>query len=171
MVWATVSSQSCFCWLYRASPSLGTKNIINRISVLTLWCPCVVSSLVLLEVGFCYDRCLLLTKLCYPLPCLILYSKAKLACYSRYLLTSNFGILIPYDEKNIFFLVCLLVLQGLTGLHRTIWLFSFSALVVGTKTVNYCDVEWFAFKINQDHVLSKRCKKNTCSSLWSSFPV
>ena len=28
MNWATVSSQSCFCWLYRASPSLPPKNII-----------------------------------------------------------------------------------------------------------------------------------------------
>ena len=35
MVWATVSSWSCFCWLYRASPSLTTKNIVNLISVLT----------------------------------------------------------------------------------------------------------------------------------------
>ena len=26
MIWATVSSQSCFCWLYRASPSLAAKN-------------------------------------------------------------------------------------------------------------------------------------------------
>ena len=25
MVWATVSSQSCFCWLYRASPSLTAQ--------------------------------------------------------------------------------------------------------------------------------------------------
>ena len=31
MIWATVSSQSCFCWLYRASPSLAAKNIINLI--------------------------------------------------------------------------------------------------------------------------------------------
>ena len=29
MIWATVSSWSCFCWLYRASPSLDAKNIIN----------------------------------------------------------------------------------------------------------------------------------------------
>ena len=29
MIWATVSSQSCFCWLDRASPSSPTKNIIN----------------------------------------------------------------------------------------------------------------------------------------------
>ena len=52
MIWATVSSHSCFCWLYRPSPSFAAKNIINLISVLTIWwCPCVVSSLVLLEEG------------------------------------------------------------------------------------------------------------------------
>ena len=40
MIWATVSFQSCFCWLYRASSSLAAKNIINLISVLTIWwCP------------------------------------------------------------------------------------------------------------------------------------
>ena len=50
MIWATVSSQSCFCWLYRASPSLATKHIINLISVLTIWwCPCVEYSLVWLD--------------------------------------------------------------------------------------------------------------------------
>ena len=27
MIWATVSFWSCFCWLYRASPSLAAKNI------------------------------------------------------------------------------------------------------------------------------------------------
>ena len=47
MIWATVSSQSCFCWLYRASPSLTAKNIINLISVLTIWwCPGVESCVV-----------------------------------------------------------------------------------------------------------------------------
>jgi len=64
MIWATVSSWSCFCWLYRASPSLAAKNIINLISVLTIWwCPCVEPSLVLLEEGVCYDQCVLLAKL------------------------------------------------------------------------------------------------------------
>ena len=28
-IWATVSSRSCFCWLYRASPSLAAKNITS----------------------------------------------------------------------------------------------------------------------------------------------
>ena len=67
MIWATVSSRSCFWWLYRASPSLAAKDIINLISVLTIWwCPwvfsCVVgkSSLVLLEEGIFYDQCILL---------------------------------------------------------------------------------------------------------------
>ena len=47
LIWATVSSQSCFCWLYRASSSLAAKNIINLISVLSIWwCPCIVFSCV-----------------------------------------------------------------------------------------------------------------------------
>ena len=69
MIWATVSSPSCFCWLYRASPYLAAKNIINLISVLTIWwCPCVESSLVLLEESVCYDQCILLVKLKNPQP-------------------------------------------------------------------------------------------------------
>ena len=76
---------------YRVSPYLAAKNIINLILILTTWwCPCVESSLVSLEEGVCYDLCALLGKLCQTLPCFILYSKAKLACYSRYLLTSFF---------------------------------------------------------------------------------
>ena len=110
MIWATVSSWSCFCWLYRAFPSLAAKNmllllsrcsrvwrwatlwtaahqaplstgfsrqeywsglpfpspaknIISLILVLIIWwCPCVESSLVLLEEGVCYDQCVLLAQ-------------------------------------------------------------------------------------------------------------
>ena len=40
MIWATGTSQSYFCSLYRASPSSDAKNITNVISVLTIcWCP------------------------------------------------------------------------------------------------------------------------------------
>ena len=64
MMWATVSSWSCFCWQYRASPSWAAKNMISLISVLTIWwCPCVESSLVLLEEGVCYDQCIFWAKL------------------------------------------------------------------------------------------------------------
>ena len=37
MIWATVSSRSCFCWLYRASPYFAANNIINLISAFTIW--------------------------------------------------------------------------------------------------------------------------------------
>ena len=37
------------------------------------------------------------------LPCFILSSKAKFACYSRCFLTSYFCIPVPYNEKDIFF--------------------------------------------------------------------
>ena len=61
MIWATFSSQSCFFWLYRTSPSLAAKNIINLVFILTTWwCSCVESSLMLLEEGVCYDQCVLL---------------------------------------------------------------------------------------------------------------
>ena len=50
MIWATISSRSCFCWMYRASSSLAAKYIISLILVLTIWwCPYVELSLVLLE--------------------------------------------------------------------------------------------------------------------------
>ena len=45
--WSEPQSASClvFYWWYRAFPSLTTNNIINLISVLTIWwCPCVVIS-------------------------------------------------------------------------------------------------------------------------------
>ena len=70
--------------------------------------------------GVCYDQLVLFTKLCEPLPCFILYSKAKLVCYPWYLLTSRFCIPVPYDEKDIFVCVFVLVLKDVVGLHRTI---------------------------------------------------
>ena len=69
MIWVTVSSRSCFCWLYRASPSLEEKNMMNLILVFTIWwCPCVESSIVLLEEGVCCYQCILLAKLYWLLP-------------------------------------------------------------------------------------------------------
>ena len=114
MIWAPVSSQSYFCWLYKVSPSSAAKNIINLILVLTTWwCPCVELSLVLLEEEVCYEQQVLLAKLYLLLPCFILYSEAKLGSYCTYFLTSYFSIPVPCDEKDIFFWV--LVLDGLVG--------------------------------------------------------
>ena len=42
MIWAIVNSMSYFCWFYRISPCSAAKNVINLISVLTIWwCPSV----------------------------------------------------------------------------------------------------------------------------------
>ena len=76
----------------------------------------------LLKKDVCYDQCILLAKLYEPFPFFILYSKAKLACNSRYLLASYFCIPVPYNEKDIFFFFFFLVLflEGLVGPQRTV---------------------------------------------------
>ena len=59
--------RSYFCWLHIASPSSATKNLINLISVLTIWwCPCVKWSLVLLKKIICYDQCIFLAEFSWP---------------------------------------------------------------------------------------------------------
>ena len=87
------------------------------------------SSLVLLEEVDCYDQCF------------TLYSKAKLACYSRYLLTSYVCTPAPYDEKYTFFFL-VLILEGLVCL--IIELFSFFGISGWGIDLDYCDIEWFA---------------------------
>ena len=138
MIWATVSTRSCFCWLYRASPSSVAKTTINLILVLTIWwCPCVESSLVLFEEGVCYDQCIFLGKLYYSLPCFILYSKAKFACYSRCFLTSYFCTPVPYNEKDTFFGNCKANQNGqksVTLLHKP----SASPTQVGCCNLHTC---------------------------------
>ena len=120
MIWATVSSPSCFCWLYRVSPSLAAKNIINLISVLTIWwCPCVESFLVLLEEGICYDQCfswqnsvsLCPASFCTPRPNLLVIPGVSWL--------PTFAFQSPIMKRT-FLLV--LVLKGLVGLHRTVQL-------------------------------------------------
>ena len=121
MIWATVSSQSCFCWLYSASPSLAAKNIINLILVLTRWCPCVESSLVLLEEGVCYGQCVLLAKLLAKLFTL-LHSVLQVQICLLLHVFLDFLLLhsSPLQWKGNLFQV--LVLEGLVGLCRTVQL-------------------------------------------------
>ena len=70
MIWATVKLPSLVFADFVELLHLWLQSLI---SVLTIqWCPRVASSLVLLEGGVCYDQCILLAKLCKPLPCFIL---------------------------------------------------------------------------------------------------
>ena len=123
VIWSSwseqVSSWSCFDWLYRASPSLNAKNIINQFSVDQNQKS--KSSILLLEQGVGYDQCIVLAEL-LDFACFILSSKDKLPCLSRYFLTSYFNIPVSYDKKDVCVCVCVcvLVLEGPESLHRTI---------------------------------------------------
>ena len=101
MIWATVSSWSLFCWLYRDSPSLAAENIIFGIDYLVMSMCRVVSCVVGRGCLLWPVRSLGKTMLAFDLLCF--YYKAKFACYSRCFLTSYFCIRVPYNEKNIFF--------------------------------------------------------------------
>ena len=120
MTGAIVSSLSCFCWLYRASPTLAAKNIINLIFVLTVWwCPCVVFSCVigrgcLLWPVHSLGKTLLAFALLHSVlqgqTCLLLEVSPDFL-----LLQSS-----PLWWKGHLFKV--LVLEGLVGLHKTVQL-------------------------------------------------
>ena len=118
MIWATVSCWCCFCWLYRASPSLDAKNIMSDFGVdYPVMSMCRVFSCVLGR------ECLL-----WPvrslgrtlLPFTLLHSVLQGQVCPRCFLTSYFCIPVLYNEKDIFFWV--FVLEGLLGLHRTVQL-------------------------------------------------
>ena len=134
MIWATVSSRSCLCWLYRASPSSAAKNIINLISVLTIWsCPRRESSCMLLEKGACYVQHVLLTKLL--LACVLLHFVFQGQTCLSFQVSLDFLLLYSnplWWIKDIFF-----------GVSPTN--FSFFALVVGAQTwitVMLNDLPW-----------------------------
>ena len=121
MIWAKVSSQSCFCWLHRASPSLTAKNIIILISVLSIWWrPCVQCSLVLLEESVCCwpVRSLGKTLLAFGLLHSVLQGQIclLLQVFLDFVLLHS----SPLQWKGHLF--WLLVLEGLIGLHRTVQL-------------------------------------------------
>ena len=117
------------------------------------WCPRVELSLVLLEEGICYDQCVLLAKLCYPLLCFTLYSKSKLACYSRYLLTSYFCISILLWWKWLFFFfwfsTCLMCKGGKKAVSRlSVWIHSQNAghpKHHSEQLIIFCDWREFQF--------------------------
>ena len=137
MIWATVSSWSCFCWLYRASPSLAAENIINPISVLTIWwCPCLESSLVLLEEGVCYDQSIFLAKPYYSLPCFFPHSSLT---YLYFLLR----MIIHWSIISM-----LLIRDCLTYFDSVIYHIIMIYLPYGSSSF-YILVLWYFFPVNK----------------------
>ena len=159
MIWAIVSSWSCFCCLYRASPSLAAKNIINLTSVLTIWwCPCVKSFLVLLEQGVCYDQCVLLAKLlAFALLRFVLQGQICL------LLQVSLDFLLLHSSplwwKGHLFWV--LVLEGLVGLHRTIQFQLLQLYWLGHRLGLLC--YWMVcLETNRDHSVEFKTASKYC---------
>ena len=163
MIWAIVSSWSCFCWLYRVFPPLAAKNIINLISVLAIcWCSCVVFSCVIGRWCFLWPvRSLGKTLLAFALLHFFFFFKAKFACYSRYLLSSYFCIPVPYNEKDIF-LGCFSRRSCRSSLNCSTS--ASSALLVGGINLDYCDIEWFALEMNRDHFVAFEIAPKYCIS-------
>ena len=99
---------------------------------------------------------------CQPLTFLVLYSKTKFACYSRYFLTSYFCIWVPYNEKDIFWGV-----SSRRSCRSSLELFSFSffSIIGWGIDLDHCDIEWFASEMNRDHsvvfeIASKYCMES-----------
>ena len=117
MIWGRVSFH-CFCWLYRASPSLAAKNVINLI----FGVDCLMMSMYRVFSCVVGRGCLLWpvcslgkTVLAFSLLHFVLQGQTCLllqVSLDFLLLHSN-----PYDEKDIFLCVSS---RGLVGLHRTI---------------------------------------------------
>ena len=145
MIWATVSSWSCFCWLSRASSSSSAKNITNLISVLAIWwCPCIESSIVLLEERVCCE-CILLTKLLdFALLHFVLQDQTCLLLQ----VSLDFQLLHSSPSWWVGHLFLVSVLGSIVGLHRIIQLHLLWHCSWG---IDYCDVEWFALEMNRDH--------------------
>ena len=123
MIWATVSSRSCFCWLYRASPSLPAKNIINLILIFWYWPSgnVHVSSLLL----YCW-------KMVFALMSVFSWQNSISLCPASFCTPRpnfpvtpgicwlpTFAFQSPMMKWHVF---QGLVLKGLVGLHRTIQL-------------------------------------------------
>ena len=90
-----------------------------------------------------------LDKILLAFVCFILYSKAKLAYYSRYLLTSYFCLPVSMMKKTFFFFFCICSRRSCrTGLEGLVELVNLSFFSISGWGINfdYRDVEWIVWK-------------------------
>ena len=150
MIWATVSSWSCFCWLYRASPSKQSGFSIDHLVIST----CRVFSFVVGRGCLLWPvRSLSRTLLAFALLHSVLQGHIclLLQAFLDFLLLHS----SPLWWKGHLFWV--LVLEGL---HR-LFNFSFFSVTGWGIDLDYHDIEWFALETNRDHsvfeIASKYC--------------
>ena len=158
MVWATVSSRSCFCWLYSASPTLAARNIINLISVLTIWwCPCVESSVVLLKRVFAMPSVLSWLNSVSLCPASFYTPRPNLPITPGISWLPTFAYQSPKMKRTSFLNVSS---RRSCQSSQNCWTSAFSA---GQGIdLDYCDIECFALEMNRDHsvvfeIASKYC--------------
>ena len=120
MIWATVSCWYYFCWLYRALRTLAARNIINLISVLTIWwCPCVESPLccwkrvIAMISAFSWQNSISLCRASFHI------SKPNFPVMPSVSWLPTFAFQSPIIKRTYF---GVLVLKGLVDLHRTVQL-------------------------------------------------
>ena len=162
MIWATVCSHSCFCWLYRASPSLAAKNIICLISLLIICC-CLVYRVVTCVVG---RGCFL-----WPVHSL---GKALLAFALLHFVLQ--GQTCLWHQVSLDFLLLhssplwwrghpflVLILEGLVGLHRT----AQHQLLQHYWSGHRLGLQWYwrsALEMNRDHSVIFETASKYCIS-------
>ena len=120
MIWATFCSRSCFCWLYRASPSLAAKNII-------IWFQCWPSGDVHMQSpllcrrkrvfaiisAFSWQNSISLCPVSFCIP------RPNLPVTPGVSWLPTLAFQCPIMKGHLFWV---LVLKGLVGLHKTIQL-------------------------------------------------
>ena len=114
MIWVTVSSWSCFRWLYRASPSLAAKNRINLISVLTIWwclLLCYWKRVFAMTSAFSWQNSISLCPASFHIP------RPNLPVTPDVSWLPTFAFQSSIMKRTSFWV---LVLKGLVGLHRTL---------------------------------------------------
>ena len=141
MIWATVSSWSCVCWLYRVSPSLAAKKIIW----FWYWPSCDVYVLSCWKWVFAMTSAFSSQNSVIPFPASF--------CTPRPNLPVTPGIFLLLHSSPLWwkgYLLWVLVLEGLVGLHRIVQLQLLQHSGWGTD-LNHCDTEWLALETNRDH--------------------
>ena len=123
-----------------------------------IWCcPWVEFFLLLLEVDFGYDQCVLLAKLFSLCPSSFCTPRPNLPFTPDNYCLPTFAFQSPMMKRTSF----LGVLEGFIGLYR---IFQLLLHYLWGIDLNYCDTEWFALETNRDHSIVFQIASKYCIS-------
>ena len=162
MIWATVSSQSCFCWLYRASPSLAAKmenqpdfGVDYLVMSMCRVFSCVVGRGFVMTSAFSWQN-----SLCPVIFCTL---RLNMPIPPGVSWLPIFAFQFPIMKRTSFLGV------SSKRSYRSIELFNFSFFSITGWGIDldYHNIEWFALETNRDHsvvfeIASKYCISDSC---------